>query len=305
MYYDLVSLGEILIDFKVDQKNNYIKNPGGAPLNVCAVLSKYNCKTTFIGKVGDDDLGKYLKDTMDKLTIDSSNLIFDPLHQTTQAFITTDKNGERYFSFKRDNTADLFLTKEDVNPDVINNSKVFHFGSLSLVNKTYEEATKYALDIAKQSSCIISFDPNYREDLWKNKQLAIKKIIKYLPYVDILKVSTEEAQMITKTTSTIDAITSLTKYKIPIILVTDGENGAMFKYKSFIGNAKTIKVNPVDTTGAGDIFLGTFLTMIIKYFKPLNQLTYEELLSYINKACHQASLSTEKHGAIPSIPNFI
>ena len=102
MYYDLVSLGEILIDFKVDQKNNYIKNPGGAPLNVCAVLSKYNCKTTFIGKVGDDDLGKYLKDTMDKLTIDSSNLIFDPLHQTTQAFITTDKNGERYFSFKRD-----------------------------------------------------------------------------------------------------------------------------------------------------------------------------------------------------------
>lgn len=304
MSYDLVSLGEILIDFKVDQKNNYIKNPGGAPLNVCAVLSKYNCKTAFIGKVGDDEDGKFLKETLDKLQIDSSNLVFDPLHQTTQAFITTDNKGERYFSFKRENTADLFLSKEDIDLEKIKKAKIFHFGSLSLVTKQYEDTTKYALEKAKESGCIISFDPNYREDLWKNKQLAIKKITSCLPYIDILKVSTEELQLITKTKNTINAIEALAKHKIPIILVTDGANGAMFKYKNFIGNAKTIKVNPIDTTGAGDIFLGTFLTKIIKNFKPISQYTYEELLSFLNTACTQASLSTEKYGAIPSIPDL-
>ena len=305
MYYDIISLGEILIDFKVDENHSYNKSPGGAPVNVACVMAKYNCKATFIGKVGNDDLGTYLKDTLNKLNVDTSNILKDDEHITTQAFITTDKNGERYFSFKRENTADLFLNKQDIDPSLFKNCKIFHFGSLSLVNKTYETATSFALQQALENKCIVSFDPNYREPLFKNKQLAIKKIRKYLPYVDILKVSTEEAQMITKTENTIDAINALVKYHIPIILVTDGEKGAMFKYKTYIGNITPPKVKPVDTTGAGDIFLGAFLTMVCKYGKSIHTLSYDDLVTYTTKACTLASLSTEKNGAINSIPNFI
>lgn len=304
MYYDIISLGEILIDFNVDKNNSYKKNPGGAPVNVVATMAKYNCKTGFIGKVGSDELGEYLKKCLNDLKIDTSNLVTDYDHITTQAFITTDKNGERYFSFKRDNTADLFLNKHEIKTDIFKNCKIFHFGSLSLVNNSYEHATEVALLSAKENNCIISFDPNYREDLWKSSKLAIKKIRKYLQYVDILKLSTEEAQMITRKNTNIDAINSLSKYKIPIILITDGASGAMFKYKNFIGNVKPPKVKPVDTTGAGDIFLGTFLTMIAKYGKSIDNLAYDDLLSYTNKACKLASLSTEKYGAINSIPDF-
>lgn len=304
MYYDVVCLGEILIDFKVDEKNTYHRNPGGAPLNVCATMAKYNCKTTIIGKVGNDDLGKYLKQSLDNLSIDSSNLVFDNDHITTQAFITTDKSGERYFSFKRENTADLFLNKHDINFNIFKNAKIFHFGSLSLVNSSYQRATLESISKAKENNCIISFDPNYREMLWKNKMLAIKKITKVLPLVDIIKLSSEEAQLITKTTSNIAALKELEKYKIPVILLTDGKNGAMVKYKQIIGNVKAPKVTPIDTTGAGDIFLGTFLTMIAKYAKPIDSLSYDELLSYTKRACKQASLSTQKEGAINSIPEF-
>ncbi len=302
MYLDIVCLGEALIDFIIDKKTNqYIPNPGGAPLNVACTLAKFNCKVAFIGKIGNDNEGQLIQKTFKDFHINDTNLLIDPEHPTTQAFVSIDDNGERHFSFNRNNSADIFLNKHEINADLLKITKLFHFGSLSLVNDSYETATKYALELAKLNNAIISFDPNIREDLWKNKSHAIKKIMKFLPFVDILKISLEELETLTKETNPIVALKHLDKYNIPIILVSDGKNGAMVKTKSIIGNVKTINVEAVDTTGAGDIFLGTFLTQIIKKNKPINDISYDELLSFTKKACIEASLSTLTKGAIPAI----
>ena len=305
MYYDIIGLGEIIADITVNSKDQQIARfPGGAPLNVIATMAKYNCKTSYIGKVGNDEDGKYILDYLKTLNVDSSNIIIDDTRETTKAFVSIDEKGERSFKFHRDNTADINLTKLEINEKAIKNSKLFHFGALSLTTKTYENATRHALDIARESKCIISFDPNYRESLWKNKKTAIRKIKKVLPHIHILKICTEEAQLLTNTSDNISALKTLSKYNIPIILLTDGPRGAMFKVKNFIGNAKAPNVTPVDTTGAGDIFLGTFLSMIVKYENRIESIYYNTILNYVNKACRQASLSTLEKGAITSIPNL-
>ena len=302
MYLDIVCLGEALIDFHAkDNIKEYNPNPGGAPLNVACTMARYNCKTGFIGRIGNDKEGELIRKVFRDFHINDSNLIIDTIHPTTQAFITLDTNGERYFSFNRSNSADIFLTKKDINPELIKKAKMFHFGSLSLVNDSYEEATKYALELAKENNAIITFDPNFREPLWKNKNQAIKKILKYLPHVDILKLSMEELFLITKETNYITALKKLEKYNISIILVTDGANGAMVKVKCIISNVPAIKLDPIDTTGAGDIFLGTFLTQIIRKNKPINEISYNEITAYTKKACMQASLSTLVKGGIPAI----
>jgi len=302
MYFDIICLGEALIDFSIsDNINQYDPNPGGAPLNVACTLAKYNCKAAFIGKIGADKEGEIIKKAIKDFHINDSNLIIDNEHPTTQAFVSIDANGDRHFSFNRDNSADIYLRKNEINTEIIKKAKIFHFGSLSLVNDSYESATKYALEIAKESGAIITFDPNFRRPLWKNKNQAVKKIIKYLSYVDILKLSLEELELITKETNTILGLKKLEKYNIPLILLTDGKNGAMVKSGNIIGNVKTIKLEPIDTTGAGDIFLGTFLAQIIKKNKPINDISYADLLSFTRKSCIQASLSTLTKGGIPSI----
>lgn len=302
MYLDIVCLGEALIDFSMSNNpNEYIPNPGGAPLNVACTMARYNCKTAFIGKIGDDKEGELIRKAIKDFHVNDSNLIIDKEHPTTQAFITNDDNGNRHFSFNRINSADIYLNKNEINLEIIKKTKVFHFGSLSLVNDSYEKATKLALDTAKKVNAIISFDPNYREPLWKNKNQAIKKILQYLPFVDILKLSIEELQLITKEMNPILALKKLEKYNITLFLITDGKNGAMIKHKSLISNVKTIKLDPLDTTAAGDIFLGTFLTQVIRKNKSLYEISFNEYTTYVQKACIQASLSTLTKGGIPSI----
>ena len=302
MYLDIICLGEALIDFTIGNNiNEYDPHPGGAPLNVACTMARYNCKTGFIGKIGNDKEGALIKQAIKDFHINDSYLLVDNQHPTTQAFISIDANGDRHFSFNRNDSADIFLTKKDIDPEFIKKAKIFHFGSLSLVSDSYEDATKYALEIAKENKAIISFDPNFREQLWKNKNQAIKKIIKYLSHVDILKISTDELQLITKEKSPMIGLKKLEKYNIPIILLTDGKNGAMVKSGNIIGNVKTIKIDPIDTTAAGDIFLGTFLTQIIRKNKPLNEISYSDLLTFTKKACIQASLSTLTKGGIPAV----
>lgn len=296
MKFDLLCIGEALID-----NINNMKNPGGAPLNVACCASVYNLNVGFIGKIGNDVEGKILLKQMNDLNINITNVIIDNIHPTTQAYVSLNKNGDRSFSFNRENSADIFLKKNELNIEILQNTKVLHFGSLSLVNKTYEEATIEAINTAKQNNAIISYDPNYRELLWNSKNEAINKMCRYLHLVDILKISLDELYLISNQANLNDALNYISKYNIKIILITDSQNGAYIYFNNSIINIPTIKVNPIDTTAAGDTFIGTFLSLFIINNKSLDNMTLEEIIKYTKTACVNASITTTYIGGIPSI----
>ena len=195
MKYDVVALGELLIDFTIDGKssqgnNTYEANPGGAPCNVLAMLNRMNKKTAFIGKVGKDAFGQISKSTIDK--IDSKGLVFDEKVNTTLAFVNIDENGERSFSFYRNPGADMMLTEEEVDLEIVRNSKIFHFGTLSMTHEKVRQATKKAVQEAKKENILISFDPNLRELLWEDLSLAKEQIDYGCSVCDILKIEVED-----------------------------------------------------------------------------------------------------------------
>ncbi len=300
MKFDVLCLGEALID-NITVNNTNIPNPGGAPFNVACIVSYFNLKSSFIGRIGNDQEGQIIISTMNKFNVDQNNIIIDKYHPTTQAYVTLDSKGDRSFTFNRETSADIQLTINDINKNSIINTRIFHFGSLSLVNKTYEEATKYALEIAKENNVIISYDPNYRKPLWKSEKEAINAMCRYLHFVDILKISLDELYLITNENNLDLALHKLNIYNLKIILVTDGDNGAYLKYNNEVIKIDTIKVDTIDTTAAGDIFFGTFLSLIIKNNISLQTITIDNIINYTKIACINASISTTYIGGISSI----
>lgn len=304
--FDVTAIGEILIDFTpsetADGTPAFMRNPGGAPANVLAVIAKRGGNAAFIGKVGDDMFGEYLRSVLEDNGIDTRSLVTDKEYNTTLAFVSLDKNGDRRFSFYRRHGADLFLTKKDVDLSVVTASKIFHFGSLSLTAEPARSATDYALKRAALAGSVISFDPNYREMLWNSPEEAVSVINEYIPRADILKVSREEAVMLTNETNVSKAAAILEEMGPKVVLLTDGANGAYYRYKGETSFIPAIPVETVDTTGAGDIFFGTFLNEIIQRQK-LN-LNFEDgdLTACVRSAAAAAAISTTKKGAIPSIP---
>ena len=309
MKYDIVALGEILIDFApagVDDAGDamFIRKAGGAPLNLLATVARYGGRTAFLGKVGKDMFGSFLKNTLDDVGVDSQYLSVDPIRNTTLAFVSLSPDGDRDFSFYRNFGADAAFSVEDLDPTPIQNSRFFHFGSLSLTNPTCREATERAIEIAKASGCFLSYDPNYRAPLWESREQAIDEIVRYLPCADVLKVSLEEAQMITKKATVTDCIEAMRGYRNTVLLVTDGPNGAYFAKDGRIGHVPGLDVKAVDTTGAGDIFFGSFLYELIKSQKAPRDLTYEDLQAFCQRAVRLSGHSVLKKGAIPSIPDY-
>lgn len=304
--FDITALGEILIDFTPSEQNGgkYCKNAGGAPANVLATISKYGGHTAFIGKVGNDQYGKFLIDTLKGLDVDTSGIAVDHIHHTTFAFVDIDENGDRSFRFDRASGADIFLNKEDISADSIRNSGIFHFGSLSLTDEPSKSAADYALGIAKESGCIISFDPNYRALLWENEETAVRTILDYIKYADIMKVSREEAAMLSGTDNMEKAAEKLTAMGIKILLITDGASGVTYRYGNDIGFVPAISVKAIDTTGAGDIFFGTFLYELIRSGKKMEGVTKIDIENFIGHATITSGMSTLKSGAIPSIPDY-
>lgn len=299
--YDVVCLGEILIDFLIKENGEKEHNPGGAPLNVCAVINKYGGKSAFIGKVGNDVFGHYLKRFLDKSGIESKGLIIDNFHDTTLAFVKLAQDGERSFTFARDNHADVNLEIEDVNKELIERCKLFHFGSLSLTNDPSRSATLFALRLAKTNNKLVSFDANYREGLWESAE-KFKKISCILSDVDFLKVSLEEAKLLTGKDDIVlcgrDLINSVKK----IVLITLGDKGSYYVSKKFSGYIEAYKANTIDTTGAGDIYFGSFLFEVVKNNIDIEK--EEQLVMALKRASKLASLSTEKKGATSSIPEY-
>lgn len=311
--FDVTALGELLIDFTPHGKsssgmNLFEQNPGGAPCNVLAALNKCGLKTSFIGKVGNDMHGIFLKNTLETAGINTDGLIVDDSVFTTLAFVSLNDAGERNFSFARKPGADTCLKESEVKVDILEQSKVFHIGSLSLTDEPSKSATLFAIKKAKESGCIISYDPNYRAALWSSKDAAISEMRRILPYVDVMKMSDEETALLTGIQEPKDAARYLVENGIPLVAVTLGAAGAFVCAKEHHVIAGSIvpgfKSQVVDTTGAGDSFWGGFLYKLIQSQKSPSDISLTEAIDFARFANAFASLCVEKRGGIPAMPTL-
>ena len=304
--YDVTALGEMLIDFAVngasDQGNQLFEAcPGGAPCNVLAMLNKLERKTAFIGKVGEDQFGKLLKDTIDTLGIETKGLVLDKDVHTTLAFVHTFPDGDREFSFYRKPGADMMLGEDEVDYDLIRQSKVFHFGTLSMTDEPVKSATKKALKVAKEAGCLITFDPNLRPPLWDSLDDAKAQMEYGFERCDVLKISDNEIQFVSGMEDYDDGIHYLQeKYQIPLIFLTMGKEGSRAYYKDLRVEQPGFKVKAIETTGAGDTFCGCAINGVLTYgLDGLDEEKLKEILTYANAG---AALITMKKGAIRSMP---
>ena len=305
--YDVVALGELLIDFTdngVSEQGNTIfeANPGGAPCNVLAMLNKAGRKTAFIGKVGQDIFGNKLKATLDEVGIDTSNLILDEDARTTLAFVQTFEDGDRDFSFYRNPGADMMLKKEDIHEDLIRDAKIFHYGTLSLTHDDVREATKEAIKIAKESGAIISCDPNLRPPLWKTLDDAKVQVAYAISQCDVLKISDNEIQWFTGEEDYDAGIAKLrSEYDIPLIMLSLGRDGSRAYYKDLrVEVAPFLQDATIETTGAGDTFGACCLHYVLKY--GLDNLDEEKLTEMLTFANAAASIVTTRKGALRVMP---
>lgn len=304
--YDVIALGELLIDFTMngqsEQGNNMFEAcPGGAPCNVLALLNKMGKKTAFIGKVGRDQFGALLRDTITEAGIDASNLMVDENVNTTLAFVHTFPDGDREFSFYRNPGADMMLTADEVNPEVVKDTKVFHFGTLSMTHEGVREATKKAVETAKANGCLVSFDPNLRPPLWSSLDLAKEQMEYGFGKCDILKISDNEIQFVSGKEDYDEGIAYLQEtYNIPLILLTMGKDGSRAYYKGMRVERPGFSVKAIETTGAGDTFCGSSLNYLVDHdFENLTEEQLGEMLTFANAA---AALVTTKKGAIKAMP---
>lgn len=309
MKYDVTALGDILIDFSplgVDEAGDpvFVRKAGGAPLNLLATVAKFGGKTAFIGKVGEDMFGRYLAQVLRDNGIDDRALILDPFHNTTLAFVQLDASGDRDFDFCRKTGADTYLDVEDVDDELIRQSRLFHFGSLSFTAETARRASLHALRIAKEAGCIVTYDPNYRAPLWDSEDTAIRWMREGIAMADLVKVSKEEAQMIAGAEDIQECVHYILDCGVTLVLVTDGAHGINYGIAAHRGFVPAVPVQAVDTTGAGDIFFGTFLTCFLRGGASLSDLSEQTVRKYIEKAAQIAAESTKLRGAIASIPTF-
>ena len=277
-------------------------NPGGAPCNVLAMLEKLGKKTAFIGKVGKDMFGEQLKTAVEEVGIDTRNLVMDEEVHTTLAFVHTYPDGDRDFSFYRNPGADMMLKKEEVDEDLIRGAKIFHFGTLSSTHEGVREATRYAIDVAKEAGCIVSFDPNLRPPLWKSLDEAKAEIEYGLSKCDILKISDNEVEFLFGTTDYDEGARLIReKYQIPLVLITLGKDGSRAYYKDLrVEVPGFVQEHTIETTGAGDTFCANSLNYILEHgMEELTEENLKELLTFANAA---ASLITTRKGALRVMP---
>ena len=305
--FDVIALGELLIDMTdngVSGQGNTLfeANPGGAPCNVLAMLTKLGYKTGFIGKVGEDLFGRKLKSVLEEVGIDTSTLCVDAECRTTLAFVETKEDGDRDFSFYRNPGADMQLKKEDIHLDLLEQTKLFHFGTLSMTHDEVREATKFAVEYAKEQGALISFDPNIREPLWSSMDLARKQVEYGLGMCDILKISDNEIVWLTGEEDYSKGVAKLKeKYDIPLILVSMGKEGSRAYYKdSMVEKSAFVQPNTIETTGAGDTFMACVLHKVLQDgLENLKEEQLDEMLTFANAA---ASLITTRKGALRVMP---
>lgn len=305
--YDVTALGELLIDFTengVSSQGNPLMeaNPGGAPCNVLAMLNRLGKKTAFIGKVGDDMFGRQLKNAVEEVGITTDGLLMDQEVHTTLAFVHTYPGGDRDFSFYRNPGADMMLKKEEVSKELICNSSVFHFGTLSSTHPQVREATRYAIDVAKEAGCILTFDPNLRPPLWKSLEDAKEEMFYGMTKCDLLKISDNEVEFLFETTDYDKGASMIQeRFHIPLVLITMGKDGSLAYYKDMRVQADPfLTEKTIETTGAGDTFCASAINYILEH--DMNALTKEQLMELLTFANAAASLVTTRKGALRVMP---
>ena len=306
--YDVIALGELLIDFTengISGQGNplFEANPGGAPCNVLAILSKLGHKTAFIGKVGNDFFGEQLKRAVSEAGIDTEYLCKDEQVHTTLAMVHTYPDGDRDFSFYRNPGADMMLTEKEIPEALIKNTRIFHFGTLSMTHEGVRAATKKAVCIAQDAGALISFDPNLRFPLWENMDVAREQVLYGLRHCHILKISDNEIQWLTGKLDYTEGVQWINeRYHIPLILVSMGKHGSRAYYAGKIVEAEPfLQKGTIETTGAGDTFCGCILHYILEHgFKMLSENDLKEMLTFANGA---AALITTRKGALRVMPS--
>ena len=306
--YDVTAIGELLIDFASKETDaagypTMKANPGGAPGNFLAALNSYGAKTAFLGKVGTDAFGSMLVKTIADAGIETKGIVSDPTVFTTLAFVTFSPDGDRSFSFARKPGADTKLLFEELDLSLIDDAKIFHFGTLSLTDEPVRTTTQKAVAYAKEHGKLITFDPNLRPPLWSSPEAAREQILWGLAQADIVKISDEEVEFLWGKISEQEAAEKLIcEYGVRLAMITLGPKGAYLATQHTAAMAFCPSVKPIDTTGAGDIFGGSAVSQVLKIGKEPEALDKDELKQIGSYACAAASLSTEKQGGIPTIP---
>ncbi|MGG1662548.1 carbohydrate kinase family protein [Brevibacillus sp. NRS-1366] len=307
---DVVACGELLIDFTPvthaeKGKIAFEQNPGGAPANVLTALSGFGKKTSFIGAVGNDAFGRFLKQTLMGAGIGTEGLVLTDDAPTTLAFVHIDQRSDRSFYFYRNPGADTMLCEKDINEELVAQARLFHFGSLSLTHEPARSATRKAVEIAKENQRQVSFDPNYRASLWENADEARRMILSGIQQADIVKLSEEEVAFVAPTNDVQEATEWIIKqYGNQIILVTLGAKGCFYRTPNHYGIVEGFKVDAVDTTGAGDAFFGGMLYQILEAKEEMTALSAQDLEQMIRFANAAGAIATTRTGAIPAMPTL-
>ncbi|GAE25435.1 fructokinase [Halalkalibacter wakoensis JCM 9140] len=300
----IICLGEALIDFiPLDAENTtYQKSPGGAPANVAVAVAKLGAKSSFLGKVGNDVLGKFMKETLQSHEVDTTQMTLTDEARTGVVFVTLDKTGERNFSFYIDPSADRFLTSEDIDEPWLKQYKVLHFGSISMISEPSKSATVHAVQKAKENGLIISYDPNLRLSLWPSDDQARETIFSMMNKADVVKISDEELEFLTGETELEAGISTLAKYDIPVLLITYGAKGSYVHINGETAYVPAMKVETVDTTGAGDAFVSGILYNINEEKTiDLTMARWKEILTF---ASVSGALAASKRGAMTALPTL-
>ncbi|MDO4536846.1 MAG: PfkB family carbohydrate kinase [Coriobacteriales bacterium] len=305
--FTVTALGEVLIDFtdhgvSANGQKLFERNPGGAPANVLVALQRLGHQTAFIGKVGTDMHGEFLRSTLEACGINVEGLISDPEFFTTLAFVALDTNGERTFSFARKPGADTQLAPGDLKRPLIEQSKIFHVGSLSLTDEPARSATIAALEVAKAAGCAMSYDPNYRDSLWTSPEAAAEQMRSIIKYMDLVKISGEETTLVAGHDAPETAAQSLIAQGVSVVVVTLDAEGAFVATKDGSAIVPSFKADAVDTTGAGDSFWGGFLCAYAESGLKPEEVTVEDAKKFARFGNAVASLCVRKRGAIPAMP---
>lgn len=307
---DVVALGELLIDFATQTLDNegyptMAAHPGGAPANFLAALTKFGAKTALIGKVGSDTFGKLLLGTLKKAGIETRGLVVTDDVFTTLAFVTFDEHGDREFAFSRKPGADTCLSFEEIDLSIIDQAKVFHFGTLSLTDEPARSATYKAVAYAKEAGKLITYDPNLRKPLWADLEEAKRQLIWGLGQADVVKISDEEVEFLFGLGVEEGAKYILKNFGVKLVFVTCGAEGCFFKNALAEGHVPSLDgINVIDTTGAGDIFGGSAVWKLLQIGKEPEKLSEGDLREIVNFACVSAGMSTTMPGGISSVPEF-
>jgi len=306
----LYAIGELLIDFTPTEQNaslatveQFTKNAGGAPANVAAVCAKLGQQAALITQVGQDAFGDFLVETLKKAAVDTTYIVQTVKGETSLAFVSLTSDGGRDFLFYRRHAADLLYTKEQLPPNLLTDKDILHFCSVNLIESPMKYAHEALIEQAHQAGSLVSFDPNVRLPLWNDEKACRQTILEFLPKAHIVKLSVEELLFLTAIEDEETAVHSLFQGKVQVLIITRGAEGASLYTKKLHVEVPADKVHAIDTTGAGDAFIGALLAILLsKQITVINLIDFckQQAIPLLTFANHYAGASTERHGAIAS-----